>query len=48
MKSKLIKVFELMKQIETKGDSTVFMADCLRVLADVINSMPTESEEKNE
>ena len=46
MKERLLAVFETMKTIETKGDSTVLMADCLRELASIINSMPAESEVK--
>ena len=43
MKDKLIAIFNLMQRIETKGDSTLFMADCMRELANIINSMPEES-----
>lgn len=46
MKNRLIAVFNLMQRIETKGDSTLFMADCIRELADIINNMPAESEVK--
>ena len=48
MKEKLTAVFNTLKYIETKGDSTLMMADCLRELANVINSMPEESEVKDE
>ena len=48
MKKQLIDIFELMKRIETKGESTVFMADCLKALADIINSMPDEKAETTE
>ena len=48
MKEKLIAVFQLMQRIETHGDSTLMMADCLRELANTINSIPEESEAKNE
>ena len=47
MKERLTAVFNLLKTIETKGDSTVFMADCLRELANIINSMK-EGEGENE
>jgi hypothetical protein len=43
MKDRLTAIFNLMQRIETKGDSTLFMADCIRELANVINSMPEES-----
>ncbi len=42
MKDRLTAIFNTLKQIETKGDSTLMMADCLRELANVINSIPTE------
>ena len=42
MKERLTAIFNLMQRIETKGDSTLFMADCIRELANVINSMPEE------
>lgn len=48
MKDRLTAIFNLMQRIETHGDSTLFMADCLRELANVINTMPEESEVKNE
>lgn len=48
MKDRLTAIFNLMQRIETKGESTLFMADCIRELANIINSMPDESEELNE
>lgn len=42
MKDRLIAVFNTLKDIETRGDSTIRMADCLRELANVINSMPND------
>ena len=38
MRDKLITIFNRMKLIETKGDSTLYMADCLKDLVEVINS----------
>lgn len=46
MKKRLIAVFNAMHRIETKGESTLIMADCLREIAQIINAI--ESEEKNE
>lgn len=46
-KGRLIAVFNLMQRIETKGDSTLFLADCMREMANIINSMPDE-QAKNE
>ena len=45
MKERLIAIFNGLKTVETKGDSTLMVADCLRELADIINNMPDESEE---
>ena len=42
MRERLTAIFNTLKEIETKGDSTLIMADCLRELANVINSMPVE------
>jgi len=48
MKEKLIAVFNTLQKVETRGESTLMMADCLRELANIINSIPEESEAKNE
>lgn len=40
MKERLIDIFNLMQRIETHGDSTLMMADCIKQLANVINSIP--------
>lgn len=45
MKDKLTAIFNTLKMVETKGDSTLIMADCLRELADIINSIPDEQEQ---
>ncbi len=42
MKDKLTAVFNTLKMVETKGDSTIIMADCLRELANIVNEMPEE------
>lgn len=44
-KERLIAVFNLMQRIEVKGDSTLFLADCIRELANIINSMEVKNEE---
>ena len=48
MKEKLIAIFNTLKMVETRGESTLIMADCIRELANIINSIPEESEAKNE
>lgn len=45
MKEKLIAIFNLMQTIETHGNSTLLMADCIRELAHVIDSIPNEDKE---
>ena len=42
MKEKLIAIFNLMQNIETHGNSTLLMADCIKELAVVIDSIPNE------
>ena len=44
MKDRLIAVFNTLKMVETKGDSTLMLADCMRELVQIINSMPAEGE----
>lgn len=48
MKEKLILIFNNLKMIETKGDSTVLMADCLKALVGFIQEMPDDTEETDE
>ena len=43
MKEKLIAIFNVMQRIETHGDSTLMMADCIKELARVIDSIPEEN-----
>ena len=45
MKEKLIAIFNLMQNIETHGNSTLLMADCIRELAVVIDSIPEEKKD---
>ena len=47
MKDRLITIFNALHNIETKGDSTLIMADCIRELANVINSIPEENSDGN-
>ena len=42
MKDKLIAVLNLMHNIETHGNSTLMMADCIKQLAVIIDSIPDE------
>ena len=44
MKNRLTQIFNALKMVETKGDSTVIMADCLKALAEVINSDDEQKE----
>jgi hypothetical protein len=45
MKDKLMAIFNTMKMVETKGESTLIMADCMRELAKVINDIPNVESE---
>jgi len=42
MREKLIAIINTMQQIETHGNSTILMADCIKELAVVIDSIPNE------
>ena len=43
MKEKLIAIFNTLQRVETHGESTIFMADCIRELAIIIDSIPEEN-----
>ena len=45
MREKLIAIFNTMQQIETHGNSTLMMADCIKELAVVIDSIPEEKKD---
>lgn len=47
MKEKLIEVINMMQSIETHGNSTLLMADCIRQLAVIIDTIPDEDERKD-
>ena len=48
MKETLIAIFNTMQRIETHGDSTLMMADCIKQLAVIIDSIPDEERSTNE
>lgn len=48
MKEKLIAIFNMMQNIETHGNSTLMMADCIKQLAVIIDSIPDEDERKDD
>lgn len=48
MKERLQAVFNVMQRIETHGESTVMMADCLREIAAVIDGLGRESKEEDQ
>lgn len=37
MRNRLAQIFNALNRIDTKGENTLIMADCLRALADIIN-----------
>lgn len=47
MKEQLVGIFNTLKMVETRGDSSILMADCLRAMAQVISTIP-EKEDKEE
>ena len=45
MKEELTRLYNTMLTIETKGDNSIVMADCLRFLKGLIASVPEKVEE---
>lgn len=39
MKETLINIYNALRNVETKGESTLIIADCLRALLDVIREL---------
>lgn len=44
-KELLIKIFNTLSSISTKGEDTLAMADCLRALAQLVNELNKEQRE---
>lgn len=47
MKQRLVDILNALGNVETKGESTLIVADCRRALAGIINTLP-ETDEKSE
>ncbi|GEM_PF-3316105 len=47
MKDKLIMLHNTLLLIDTKGESTVHMADCIKFVAQLISDCEKEEEDKN-
>lgn len=45
MKENLIEILNALQRVETKGEGTLIMADCIRGLAQIINSMDKEDDD---
>lgn len=45
IKETLINILNVLTQIETKGQNTLMMADCITTLNQVINQIPNEVQE---
>lgn len=45
MVNDLAKLYNTLKLIETKGDNTIYMADCLRFIEQLITKVKTEKVE---
>lgn len=50
MREQLLAIFNTLKLVETRGESTLMLGDCMRELAKIINNMPNEEakEETND
>lgn len=48
MKEKLIKLYNTMSQIETKGENTKLMAQCLTYVAQMVGELEREQKSGNE
>ena len=46
MNEALMQIFNALNRIETKGENTLIMADCLRALAEVIKQEGESNEAK--
>lgn len=50
MKDTLISIYNALRMVETKGENTLILADCMRALVEVIKQMdasaPSESSEE--
>lgn len=44
MKDRIKAVFDVMQKIETHGESTMMMAECLREMARIVADMSKENE----
>lgn len=45
MKENLIEILNALHRVETRGDSTLIMADCIRGLVQIINTMDKEDKD---
>ena len=48
MKDRIRTIFNALQNVETKGQSTLIVADCLRELANILNELPDEKETDND
>ena len=48
MKDRLISIFNALTQIETRGQSTLIVADCIRELQSIINEMEAKNEQRDD
>ena len=45
-KERLARVFTALQNVETKGDSTMILADCMRELARILQELPDPQPEE--
>ena len=47
-KQALLSVYNALTRVETKGESTLILADCMRLLAQLLQNVTEETEEEKE
>lgn len=46
MRDRLAQIFNALRNVETKGDSTMIIADCMRELLNIIQEMDKEQKDE--
>ena len=46
MRDRLAQIFNALRNVETKGDSTMILADCMRELLSIVQEMDKETQEE--
>lgn len=48
MRDRLAQIFNALRNVETKGDSTMILADCMRELLNIIQEMDKEQKDQED